>query len=292
MGETDLHREVMFSAIESLKMHYAGQRVYVSGNILLFYRPGDRRRHISPDVLVVKDLEHRPRENYLLWKEGRPPNVVIEVTSRTTRREDLKKKFELYRDEIHVAEYFLFDPLGDYLDPRLQGFRLREGQYEPIESVDGRLPSLELGLIFERHGDQLRIFDPVQGRWLPTHREGFVKGQATIREMKVTLRRIEAERLRSDAERQQTEMERRQAESERQQAVVERQQAATERQQAEIERRQAERERQRADADYRHAEAERTAAEDARRRAEAEATRLRVALTALRKRLGGASLDG
>ena len=86
MGETDLHRDVMVSAIESLKLFYAGQRVYVSGNILLCYRPGDRRRHVSPDVLVVKGVEQRDRENYLVWEEGQAPHVVIEVTSRSTRK--------------------------------------------------------------------------------------------------------------------------------------------------------------------------------------------------------------
>ena len=59
MAETDLHRNVMVAAIETLKMHYTGQRVYVSGNILLFYCPGDRQRHVSPDVLVVQGLEQR-----------------------------------------------------------------------------------------------------------------------------------------------------------------------------------------------------------------------------------------
>ena len=45
MGETDLHRRVMFDLIESLTMFYAGQKVYVSGNLLLFYEPGNKRRH-------------------------------------------------------------------------------------------------------------------------------------------------------------------------------------------------------------------------------------------------------
>jgi hypothetical protein len=32
-----------------------------------------------------------------------------------------------------VAEYFLFDPLGECLDPRLQGFRLEGGEYVELE---------------------------------------------------------------------------------------------------------------------------------------------------------------
>ena len=90
MGETDLHRNDMFDLIETLKLFYEGERVYVSGNILLFYERGNRRRHVSPDVLVVKGLEHRERDNFLLWEEGKPPNIVIEVTSASTREEDLK----------------------------------------------------------------------------------------------------------------------------------------------------------------------------------------------------------
>ncbi len=110
LGETDLHRDLMVTAVETLKLYHAGRRVYVSGNILLFYRPGNRRQHVSPDVLVTKGLQQQQRENYLLWQEGRPPNIVIEVTSKSTREGDLEDKFEIYRDEVRVAEYFLFDP--------------------------------------------------------------------------------------------------------------------------------------------------------------------------------------
>ena len=48
MAETDLHREMMFDVIEALKAYYAGQPVYVTGNLLVFYEPGNKRRHISP----------------------------------------------------------------------------------------------------------------------------------------------------------------------------------------------------------------------------------------------------
>ena len=85
---------------------------------------------------------------------------MIEVTSKTTRKEDQKKKPILYRDVLKVAEYFLFDPTEDYLKPPFQGFRLVDGQYVPIEPVLGRLPSTVLGLHLERSGVDLRLFDP------------------------------------------------------------------------------------------------------------------------------------
>lgn len=171
MGETDTHRNVMYETIETLKAYYEGQQVYVTGNLLVFYRPGDKRRHVSPDAMVVKGAPPGPRLNYLIWEEGRSPQVVIEITSPSTRREDLQKKFEIYRTEMAVHEYFLFDPKDEYLRPRLQGFRLEGGQYVAIEPVANRLASEELGLHLEADGEQLRFFVPTNGRRLPTFSE-------------------------------------------------------------------------------------------------------------------------
>src|ERR1700726_1977962 len=80
MAETDWHRDLMATLIQTLSAYYADDpRVYVSGNLLVFYEPGNRRRHVSPDVFVVKGVEKRQRPNYLLWEERRAPQVVIEL---------------------------------------------------------------------------------------------------------------------------------------------------------------------------------------------------------------------
>ena len=207
MAETDLHRSVMFAAIETLKLHYAGQLVYVSGNLLLFYRPGNKRRHVSPDVMVVRGLEQRDREHYLLWQEGLPPNVVIEITSQSTRDEDLQDKLEIYRDEIEVAEYFLFDPRSEYLDPALQGHRLSRGRYEPIVPIGDRLPSAGLGLHLEADGSRLRFYDPARQRWLPTPEESRLETLAALEQKDVALQRQQAALQRSETARRQSEAE-------------------------------------------------------------------------------------
>jgi Uma2 family endonuclease len=181
MAETDDHRELMFDLIKMLQAFFAAVRqVYVSGNLLVFYERGNRRKHVSPDVFVVKGVEKRERINYLVWEEGRGPQVVIELTSSSTRKEDTDKKFALYRDVLKVREYFLFDPFGDYLDPRLQGYRLRQGEYRPIRPVNGRLPSQVLGLHLEQEGNTLRLWDPATGKWLPTpdERSGMAEHRA------------------------------------------------------------------------------------------------------------------
>ena len=197
MAETDIHRDVMFDLIETLQAYYSGDPMtYVSGNLLLFYEEGNKRRHVSPDVFVVHGIPKRLRDNYLMWEEGKGPDFVIEVTSKTTRREDREKKRDLYRDVLGVTEYFLFDPLGDYLRPRVQGNRLVDGDYAPIEPVDGRLPSAVTGLHLEPDGHSLHLFSPALGRWLPTTAERADEETAKRRvaeaEVERLLREIEA----------------------------------------------------------------------------------------------------
>jgi Uma2 family endonuclease len=172
MAETDHHRILMTDLIDTLQIRHASEpRVYVSGNLIVCYERGNRRKHVSPDVFLVRGVPKRRRINYLIWEEGRGPQVVIEITSSSTRSEDQKTKKRLYQDVLKVREYFLFDPFGDYLEPRLQGYRLRGGVYRPIRVVGRRLPSQVLGLHLEARGDTLRLWDPTTQTVLPTREE-------------------------------------------------------------------------------------------------------------------------
>lgn len=167
MAESELHRDVMTDLIHALKDRYLGEPdVYVGGNLLLYYVEGDPRKSVSPDVLVTWGIRKGRRKTYLLWKEGRAPGFVIEVTSDTTRSEDLGKKKELYL-RLGVEEYILFDPLGDYLHPRLQGHRLVLGRYQSIPlEPDGSLLSRTTGLRLRIEGQNLRLIDEATGERL------------------------------------------------------------------------------------------------------------------------------
>jgi Uma2 family endonuclease len=172
MAESDVHRDVMFDLIHALDTRYAGEPdVYVSGNILLYYVEGNPRISISPDVLLVRGIPKGRRKTYLVWKEGKAPDFVIEVTSDSTRQEDLHKKKDRY-ESLGVEEYVLFDPLGDYLDPRLQGYRLTGRRYRLISlEEDGSLRSRTTGLILRPEGTNLRLVDAATGERLLGHRE-------------------------------------------------------------------------------------------------------------------------
>jgi Uma2 family endonuclease len=188
MAETDIHRLLMIDLHQTLQDWFAARPdVYASGNLLLFYEEGNKRRHVSPDVLVVFGVPNHPRDNYLLWEEGHAPNVVIELTSSSTKREDTHKKFELYRDVLRVPEYFLFDPKGDYLKPTFQGYRLVGSQYQTMRPRDGRLLSRQLGLALERDGQYLRLVDPATGHRLPTRAEARRAAEAEVELLKAEL---------------------------------------------------------------------------------------------------------
>ncbi len=199
MAETDFHRILMTALIGTLDFRFADDpMVYVSGNLLMYYVRGNKRKHVSPDVFVVKGVEKKLRLNYLTWEEGKTPNAVIEITSKSTRKEDTDTKFVLYRDVLKVKEYFQFDPFGDYLKPdRLRGYRLRKGEYVPIALVDGRMLSLVLGLHLERDSNTLRLYDPETKTWLLTADE-----RAEQAERENSRLAEENERLRKEIEQQ------------------------------------------------------------------------------------------
>jgi Uma2 family endonuclease len=167
MGETEVHSREIMDLITALQRRYhEAAEVYVNGDMLLYYVQGNPGRRVCPDVFVTFGIPKRPeRRSYFLWKEGRPPSMVIEVTSEGSRREDQEKK-AIYA-HLGVQEYFLDDPLGEYLNPPLQGYRLSGGDYRPIRSeTDGSLASEVTGLLLRREHGRLRLVDGKTGERL------------------------------------------------------------------------------------------------------------------------------
>jgi hypothetical protein len=96
---------------------------------------------------------------------------LFEIASRKTWRKDVAEKRELYA-QIGVREYFLFDPEARYLDPPLQGYRLKGGVYVALKPAkDGSLVSKELGLRMVPEGEMLRLVDLKTGKKILTRGE-------------------------------------------------------------------------------------------------------------------------
>ena len=65
MAETDKHADLIIYVREALKVFFAGQRIYIASNNLVFWQEGNPKACISPDVYAVFGLEMRPRNSYM-----------------------------------------------------------------------------------------------------------------------------------------------------------------------------------------------------------------------------------
>ncbi|HVA50602.1 MAG TPA: Uma2 family endonuclease [Pirellulales bacterium] len=229
MGETEYHILAITHLYEVLRPWFRGREGYhVAADMLLYYEQGNPSAVRGPDVMVSKGVRGKHlRRSFRTWEEGVAPAAIIEVTSRSTKDEDQFEKPAVYA-RIGVKEYFLFDPIGEYLRPRLQGFRLVDGVYVPMamEQAD-RLSSGELGLDLVADAHLLRVVDPASGKRLPT-------GEEYQEQLKLARREArEAKRAAAEARRQTAEAERRAADVERKEATALRKQAAAQKAAAE-----------------------------------------------------------
>jgi Uma2 family endonuclease len=239
VAETEVHVNELLALWATLRDHFRDdENIYAGANMFVYYERGNPRGVFSPDVFVTRGVPKRVRRTFKIWEEGKPPSFVMEVSSDSTWLEDTGNKKALCA-RLGVQEYFLFDPLCDYLEPNLQGFTLVDGEYQRIAAgADGSVFSPVLGLMLRAEGSTLRCYEPATGERLLRFEEA-----------------PEAHRL-AEQRWQAAEREREQAEREREQAEREREQAERERAQAERERDAAQRARENAEQRARAAEAE------------------------------------
>ncbi len=162
MGETDLHRDWMVRLLEIFRQRYIGQQVYIASDLLLYYVEGTPTKYVVPDCFVVLNCDPQRRRTFQTWKEGRVPDVVFEVTSRSTSSVDYIEKLAIY-EQMGVQEYFLYDPTADYLEPPLQGYRLTNGDLHAIPPMGGRIRCNMLGVDLSLNGLDLVIVDSETG---------------------------------------------------------------------------------------------------------------------------------
>jgi Uma2 family endonuclease len=171
MGETDLHRDWMVRILEIMRQRYRGQRVYVASDLVVYYEEGNPTKCVVPDDFVVMNCDPGRRRTFKIWEEGTAPNVVFEVTSRGSRREDGVWKPQIYA-QLGIYEYFLYDPTNEYLDPPLQGYRLEPSEYRRIESTErGLLECRSLGITLGLKDGALVMRDLLTGEVLMTAAE-------------------------------------------------------------------------------------------------------------------------
>lgn len=208
--ETERHKLQMDLLIHPLKpwLNRHPEGGYVGGNMFVYFSLEQVRKQDfrGPDVFVALEVPRRERKSWVVWEEGKGPDVVIELLSETTAVEDKGRKKLIYQNQLRVAEYFWFDPFnsGDWA-----GFDLRHGVYRVL-SPDGRgrLISKRLGLALTRWPGVYADVETVWLRWATLEGDLLPTPQELL---EAETRRAETERQRAETERQRAEAEARRA---------------------------------------------------------------------------------
>ena len=188
LPDSDQQGDPVYYTKMSLRHHFRHRDdVAISADIFMYYLPlhaaeperDGRGRPIyprlGPDGLVSFGVPRRDRDSYVVYKEGKPPDLVLEVASRSTWRRDYGAKRAIY-EALGIREYFVFDARPRERG-RLTGLRLEGGTYTPIEPVPVvfggvGVPSAVLGLVARSwEGDdrwEMRWHDPASGKDLRT----------------------------------------------------------------------------------------------------------------------------
>lgn len=154
-----------------------------------------------PDLLVAFGVDpeaYRRSNAYVILEQGKPPDFVLEVASRSTGLVDVTDKRVEYA-RLGIVEYWRFDETGEYHGARLGGDRLVDGEYVSVEleeladgSLRGYSAALDLYPCWTDGG--LVFYDPVTGKpiaTIETERWGRFAAEA----------HTETERARADMER-------------------------------------------------------------------------------------------
>ena len=204
--EPDMVQRKSLSTIDgTLGPHFAAfDDVLITGEIYVRLDEDDARE-LAPDFIFarqVSDPEQVIRRNgYVISEVGKPPDLALEVGSRSTGRRDYTVKREGYA-ALSIREYWRFDPSGgEHHDRPLAGDTLVDGEYVPMEIVvesDDRHwgYSEVLGLELWWEEETLRFRDPVSGEFLLTpeeERAARESAEARVAELEAELRRLRCE---------------------------------------------------------------------------------------------------
>ena len=186
----------------------------VAGERYLTRAPGaPASERMAPDLLIAFNVEpetYRENNGYIISEQGKPPDFVLEIASRSTGQHDVVDKRPAYAG-LGIPEYWRFDETGEFHGTRLAGDRLVDGRYEPvpIETIgEGVLQGYSnvLNLIIRWDHGQLGWHDPETGQHIVRYedlearaesaeasadieREARMAAEARVRELETELER-------------------------------------------------------------------------------------------------------
>jgi Uma2 family endonuclease len=166
MGESSFHYKVISYLFSVLDSYLANRNdVTVAANMNLYYEEGNPRNYYTPDVMIAFGAEKRDRQVYKLWEDNVFPQVVFEIASQRTWKNDIGEKSEFYAS-FGVKEYYLIDAERRYLPLPLMAYRREEERLRYIPLEENRIFSPLLKLEIVDTGKSFRLFDPAEQKFL------------------------------------------------------------------------------------------------------------------------------
>jgi Uma2 family endonuclease len=195
--ETQRHKVQMELLIDTL-FPWLDQRPdgYIGGNMFVYYSLTQARNSDfkGPDFFVVLDVPKGERLSWVVWEEGKAPDIIIELLSESTAKADKDEKKLVYQNKLRVPEYFWFDPF----DPSdWAGFSWQNQTYQPINpNAQGQLVSQVLGLALVKwQGDYKGVKNITWLRWATLDGQLLPNSEEIAEQEKL---RAEQEKLRAD----------------------------------------------------------------------------------------------
>lgn len=161
--ETLRHRLQMNLLIEPIELAWADRNdFFVNGNMFVYFSPDQVMDYDfrGPDFFAVLDVPKRERKSWVVWQEGKGPDVIIELLSESTAHFDKTEKKRIYQNRLRAPEYYWYDPFT----AEWAGFQLQKGVYQPLRpDKAGRLISPLMNLALVRWDG---VYGDVETRWL------------------------------------------------------------------------------------------------------------------------------
>lgn len=207
LAETSVHVDAIINAIVTLRQYLADQPAIVLADQFLYYAEGFPKLRVAPDIMVIFNVPPGPRDSYRTWEEKAVPSVIFEITSASMREQDETVKKTLY-EQMEVAEYWQFDPKGEWIAAQLRGYRLQDDRYQPIETQSSQV----LGLRLQVNGGLIDFYRQDTGEKLLAPDQLIAALQQEIQWRRSAEAQLAGERQRAEQEHLRAEQERQRAE--------------------------------------------------------------------------------
>jgi Uma2 family endonuclease len=132
--------------VSTLYSSLQNQTFLAAANVGIYHTDG--QPPIVPDVLLSLDVQvpqnwwEKQNRCYMLWKFGKPPEVVIEIVS-NKEGDELGTKLKTY-EHMRASYYVVYDPTQQLSEQALRIYEIRGRRY--FETTETWLEQVGLGL--------------------------------------------------------------------------------------------------------------------------------------------------